>query len=355
MEVSNTSTTFSSRRIIEIAVQLLALSVIIVWCFRIIESFVTPLVWGGILAVALYPLFDRLKKILKGRGALAAVILTGSLLLILIVPAILLGIRTANEMKTFVVSYNNGQLHIPPVPSKVKDWPLIGTKVDALWNQASTNMQTLIQQYPEKTKEIVSKGLGILSGAVKGILLFTLSIIISGGFLYYATSSEKFTRSLFKRLMGNSKLDMAGLTAITIRSVVKGILGVAVIQSALAYIGFLGAGIPGSGILTLICFLLAIVQIGILPVSIGVLIYIWGSASTLKATLLTIWLIIVGVSDNILKPWLLSKGGAVPMLVIFLGSVGGFIYSGFIGLFTGAIIFSLGYKLLVAWIEGSEI
>jgi predicted PurR-regulated permease PerM len=92
------------------------------------------------------------------------------------------------------------------------------------------------------------------------------------------------------------------------------------------------------------------VQIGIFPVSIGSVIYIWASADTLTATLFTIWMIVAGILDNILKPILLGKGAPAPMAIVFMGAIGGFLYSGFIGLFTGAIILTLGYKLSIGWL-----
>ena len=145
------------------------------------------------------------------------------------------------------------------------------------------------------------------------------------------------------------------MAAVTVRNVVKGVLGVAVIQSLLAGAGMAVAGIPYSGIWVLLCLILAIVQIGILPVSIGVIIYIWTNGSTTTALVLTIWMLLVGLLDNFLKPILMGKGAPVPMLVIFLGAIGGFIFSGFIGLFTGAVVLSLGYKLFDIWIERAEL
>ena len=64
-----------------------------------------------------------------------------------------------------------------------------------------------------------------------------------------------------------------------------------------------------------------------------------------------VWFILVMLSDNFLKPIFLGRGAPVPMLVIFLGSIGGFISMGFIGLFVGAVILSLGFKLFRAWLE----
>ena len=144
---------------------------------------------------------------------------------------------------------------------------------------------------------------------------------------------------------------MSSSAQLTVRNVAKGILGVAVIQTTLAGAGFVIVGIPLSGLWILICLILAIVQIGIMPVSLGAIIYAWSAFDTLTASLFTVWMIIVGISDNILKPIMLGKGAPAPMLVVFLGAIGGFIATGFIGLFLGAIILTLGYKLMLAWLD----
>ena len=185
--------------------------------------------------------------------------------------------------------------------------------------------------------------------------MFIFSIIISGVFLCYAKESADYARKFFSRLINSSSLDVSALAAVTIRNVVRGILGVALIQSLCAAAGFFLAGIPYAGIWTLLCLILAIIQIGILPVTIGVLIYIWTTGNTTTAILLTIWMIPVGLLDNILKPLMMGKGAPVPMLIIFLGSLGGFMFSGFVGLFTGAVILSLGYRLFDVWLKGSDL
>jgi predicted PurR-regulated permease PerM len=136
--------------------------------------------------------------------------------------------------------------------------------------------------------------------------------------------------------------------------VVKGILGVAIIQGLLAGMGFMAAGVPGAGVWAFLCLFLAIIQIGIAPVVIPVIIYMFYNADTLTAGLLMVWLILVMLSDNFLKPILLGRGAPVPMLVIFLGSIGGFISMGFIGLFIGAVILSLGFILFREWLKTSS-
>ncbi|HCL83431.1 MAG TPA: hypothetical protein DIC22_05615 [Chitinophagaceae bacterium] len=344
-----------SKQIIHIALQLLALAFLIGWCFQILDPFFTPLIWGAILAVSLYPLHQRLKKIMKGNGVLAAVLMTAFLLGLFIFIGGWLGIRTGAEIKNEITALQEGTIKIPPPPESVKHWPVVGRKAYQIWTQLTNGVENVIQKYPEEVKAAGSYLVRLLATAGKGLVMFIISIIISGVFLSYSEQSADFARKFFDRIMDHAKFDVSATTAVTIRNVVKGILGVAFIQSLCAGIGFFIAGIPYAGIWTLLCLVLAIIQIGILPVSLGVLIYIWTTGNTTTAILLTIWMIPVGFLDNILKPILMGKGAPVPMLIIFLGALGGFMYSGFVGLFTGAVILSLGYRLFNAWLHDAEL
>ena len=132
---------------------------------------------------------------------------------------------------------------------------------------------------------------------------------------------------------------------------VKGVIGVALILAFLHGILFALAGIPFPGVWTLLIFVLAVLQLPAIIVSLPVIIYMFSIKDTQAAVIWTVLFLVVGLSDNVLKPILLGKGAPVPMVVIFIGVVGGFILSGFIGLFTGAIVMSIGYKLFMEWIN----
>jgi predicted PurR-regulated permease PerM len=141
---------------------------------------------------------------------------------------------------------------------------------------------------------------------------------------------------------------MAGAT---IRSVAQGVLGVAIIQAILAGIGLLAIGVPYAGIWTLLVLLLAIMQVPTILVLGPIMLYVFSVEATLPAVLFMIWGLLVGFSDNVLKPLLLGRGLDVPMLVILMGAIGGMIFSGIIGLFVGAVVLSVGYRLFTAWLR----
>jgi predicted PurR-regulated permease PerM len=132
--------------------------------------------------------------------------------------------------------------------------------------------------------------------------------------------------------------------------VTTGILGVAFIQSVLAGLGFLVVGLPGAGLWALVFLIAAMLQVGML-VLIPAVVYVFAVSTITKAVIFLIWCAIVGLSDNVLKPVLLGRGVAVPIVVVFLGAIGGFVTLGIIGLFVGAIVLSVGYKLFLAWIN----
>ena len=344
-----------TKQIIHIALQLLALAVLMGWCFQILAPFFTPIIWAAIIAVSLYPMHQKLKRRLKGKGVLAAVLITAIFFGLFIFIGGFLGIKTGTEIKTEITNYNEGKLKIPSPPESIKGWPIVGEKLHQAWTQLNDGVDGFIQKYPEELKTLGSYGLQLLATTSKALFIFLLAILISGVFLAYSEESSDFATTVFNRLINSTKFDMASIAAVTIRNVVRGILGVSLIQSLCAGVGFAIAGIPYAGIWTLVCLVLAIIQIGIFPVVLCVLIYIWTTGNTTTAILLTIWMIPVGFLDNILKPLMMGKGAPVPMLIIFLGSLGGFMYSGFVGLFTGAVILSLGYRLFDVWLKESDL
>jgi len=133
-------------------------------------------------------------------------------------------------------------------------------------------------------------------------------------------------------------------------NVVKGVLGVAIIQSILIGIGFFLAGIPYAGLWATLVLILAVIQLPPTLVTAPVIIYLISGGVDFSSIFWSVFIILAGFSDNVLKPILMGRGASVPMLVIFLGSLGGFIAFGFIGLFVGAIVLSLAYKLMIYWL-----
>ena len=255
-----------------------------------------------------------------------------------------------DNVKELRTRFLAGSLPIPPPSNSVKSWPVVGDKIHGIWSSASTDLEQTIIKYKS---EIVGVGSKIAKGLLSvggGILQLLVALIIAGVLLCIPGTSES-VRKVARKLADPRGDEFADIIKITVGNVVKGVLGVAFIQAFLVGIGLFLAQVPYPGIWTLLVFLLAVLQIPPLLVVIPVAVYLFSERSTGAAVGWTVYLLLAGFSDNILKPILLGKGAPVPMLVIFLGVIGGFMLSGFIGLFTGAIIMSIGYKLFVSWIN----
>jgi predicted PurR-regulated permease PerM len=334
---------------LEAAVRIGILLLLVAWCFSIVQPFVIPIVWGAIIAVSEYPGYLTLRAWLGGRGTTAATLMAVLGLLVLLVPAVMLGGTVLDGAQGLAKGLQEGSL-VPPPPESVKGWPLVGESFSAFWAEASQNLAETADKIAPQLKAAGRWLLSTAAGAGFGVLQFIIAIIVAGVLLAHSESAGKFARAVAVRLAGEKGEEFADLTEAIVRSVTKGILGVALIQAILAGIGFMVMGIPGAGLLALLCLLLSTVQIGIVPITLPIVIYVFSTADTVPAVLFLIWSILVGSLDNVLKPILLGRGVDVPTAVIFVGAIGGFITSGIIGLFVGAVVLVLGYKLLLAWV-----
>jgi predicted PurR-regulated permease PerM len=343
-------------KLVDTLIRLGVLFLLIGWCYDILQPFVLIIVWAIVIAVALSPVYETMVKFFKGKKILATVFLALMLISILVVPSILMTTSLYEEINNFTASYQaNGHL-IPAPLESTKDWPKFTKPLLDIWKTASVDVSKVIIKYSDQLKVVGEWLLLTLAGIGKGILQFMVSIIIAMGLLLYSDPLTTVSKNVFTKLIGKNGEHYALITVATIRNVVKGFLGVALIQSLMVGLGFFMAGVPFAGIFTIICLILAIIQIGIGPIAIPVVIYMLSATDTTTATLLAIWMGITMISDNILKPIFLGRGNPpAPMLVIFLGAIGGFIYNGFIGLFLGAVILTLGYKFFLTWINIKEI
>jgi predicted PurR-regulated permease PerM len=323
-------------------------------CLLILLPFIPMLTWGIIIAVATYPSFRKLQKVLGGRETLAAVICTLVLLAVLIVPAILLGQGLVHGIQAVTAHLKEGGAIVPPPPPTIESWPVIGAPLKSVWSLASRDLTEAVRSFAPQIKRVLPGLLSASAGIGLTVIQLLLSILVAGVLLANAQAAHEVTCSLASRLFGEKGPEFQQLVGATIRSVTFGILGVALIQSAFAAVGFLVVGMPAVGLWTVIFVFAAVVQVGVL-VLIPAVIYAFAIATVTKAVIFLVWCIIVGLMDNVLKPLLLGRGVTVPVAVVFLGAMGGFLAMGVIGLFVGAIVLSVGYKLSLVWLRGTAV
>jgi predicted PurR-regulated permease PerM len=339
-------------RAVEISIHIGLVILLVAVCFLVLSPFIAMVAWGLTIAIAGYPAYRRLQKLLGGRGGWAAVLFTVLLLSVLIVPIVLLSQTLIEGSQALAARLQNGTLTIPPPPEKIASWPIIGKPLTDIWSLASTNFSAAFGRLAPQLKEAAA---GLLSAAAAvgfGVLQFFVSIVVAGLLLANSSQGARVSRKLAIRLFSNRAEEFETLAGATVRSVTTGILGVALIQSLFASLGFLVVRLPGAGLWALMFLIAAVLQVGVLAL-IPAVIYVFATASTAKAVAFLMWCIVVALMDNVLKPLLLGRGLPVPILVVFLGAMGGFVAMGIIGLFVGPILLSVGYKLFLAWLDES--
>ncbi|MFV2060418.1 MAG: AI-2E family transporter [Gammaproteobacteria bacterium] len=337
---------------IETTIRLGLIFLLLSWCLDIIRPFILPVIWGIIIAVAIYPLFIKLRAMMGGRNKLAATVYTLVMVGLLVTPTVMISGSLIDSSQNITENIQQGTLVIPPPNKSVNEWPLIGEKIFTIWSQAATNLESTLKTYSAEVKKIGKVIISAAAGAGGTVLQFVLSIIISGIFLAMASGGHSAALKISQRLAGETNgKKFNDLTIATIRSVAQGVLGVAVIQAVLAAIGLYFMDVPAWGLLTILILVLAIAQLPPILILGPIIAYVFSYADTTPAILFTIWSIIVSASDGFLKPLFLGRGMATPMLVILLGAIGGMMLSGIIGLFIGAVVLALGYELFIAWLD----
>lgn len=340
----------SNNSVYDITIRLFILFLIVGWCLMIMLPFVSIILWSIILALAMYPLHSSLSVKMGGKPKLASFIIIFAILAIIIVPTGFLIGSLIDEVKALKVIYDSGTLTIPPPTEKVKEWPIIGERLYDLWYNLSANLEQMLIKYQDQLLGVGKNiGMGILSAA-GGVVQIVAALIIAGILLFVGGTGDAISK-FFRKLAGDKGDEFADITLKTVASVVKGIMGVALILAMLNGVIFMLAGVPYAGIWTLLAFVLAVLQIPLIFVTGPIIIYLFAERELTTAIIWSALIFVAGLSDNVLKPILLGKGAPVPMLVIFIGVIGGFIFSGFIGLFTGAIVMSIGYKLFIGWLD----
>jgi len=335
-------------------IQIGALLLLLVFCYGIIAPFISILIWAVVIAVGLYPTHVSLAAKLGGEKRSASILVIAGLALVLI-PVWMGAESTIHAVQTASTNLEAGTVEINPPNESVADWPLIGDSVYTFWNSAATNIESTMNTYAPQLKSVAQSAASFVGGLVLGALQFVLSIIIAGALIMNAKSGHQAARNIAGSLMGDSEGDkMTHLSTLTIRSVVNGILGIAIIQSIAAAIGLVVMGVPAAGLWALAVLIVAIVQLPPWLVLAPIAVWVFSVAEPVPATIFAVYMLIVSLADMVLKPMLLGRGVETPMLVILVGAIGGAMTMGIIGLFLGAVVLAVSYELLVAWMSPDE-
>lgn len=323
------------------------------FCFTVISPFMNMLLWALILAVTLYPLHQRFASHMGNKQGWAATVLVLLGVLLIVLPTITMVASLGDSVSALINKISSDHLVIPPPSNRVMVIPVVGEKIYIVWMKASTDLPGLVKSYGPQIGEIMRHVLTILASMSGGIIGFVFSFIVAGIMMAYGAAGAISATHIFTRITDERKGPaLARLCTGTIRAVAMGVIGVAFIQALLAGIVMAIAGIPAVGVFFVLALILGIAQIPVILVTAPAIAIMWmtGDHGTAMNVVFTILLIVAGMADNVLKPILLGRGVDVPMPVVLLGALGGMATNGILGMFIGATMLSIGYRIFMAWV-----
>ncbi|MBQ4670682.1 AI-2E family transporter YdiK [Aeromonas dhakensis] len=339
----------------KITLGVLFISLLIVSCFMVLRPFLPALVWATMITIATWPLMLMVQRLLWGKRALAALFMTLVLLLMFVIP-LFMALANVAEKAPMLIELGTTISHSPPPELLwLQQVPLVGGKLYDFWQQIlASGGQVLFAKlapYFGQTARWLASQAGNLG------LLFVHFLLTVGicGLLYHsgevvATGIRRFAH----RLAGERGDNATVLASQAIRAVAMGVVVTALVQSSVAGIGLLIAGIPYTMILVVVMFLLIVAQIGPFPVLLACVGYLYWSGDTTWGTFLLVWSLLAGTMDNFLRPFLIKRGADLPLILILVGVIGGLLAMGIIGLFIGPVVLAVGYTLLDAWIKEGD-
>jgi len=336
---------------VELSLRLGALALLLYISIILVRPFATVIIWSTVLAVALYPLYERVSRVVRGRKRLAAVIVTLISLVVVLGPAAWLVLDLIESIRRISEQLDLANLSIPPPPVSIKTWPIVGARIYDALLLASNNFEAAVTQFAPLLKPLAGNLLLLAANAGLATAMFFASLVIAGFFFVPGPALVDHLRRIFHRLEPRHGEEFVTLAGATIRSVSRGVVGVSAVQALLIGVGLTVAGVPGTSLITSAALILGIVQIGAGIVLLPVLVWSWLALEPTTAFLLTGYMIPVGLLDNILRPLVIGRGLKTPMLIILIGVIGGTLAYGVTGVFLGPIILAVIWDLLSVWLS----
>lgn len=332
------------------------LTLLVIGSVLVLRPFIASLIFSAILAYASWPVYEWLLARLRGKPGVAAFAMTVLLLLVLVTPFAIMGVSlTDNAAELLRRMRDTLSEPLPPPPAWLAGIPLAGNYLNEKWLLLMHEEEgALLLQLREYILQLPLREWGIKAGAAlgQGVVLITFSVFICFFFYRDGPAITGRVQAVMERLTGYRARALIEVTAGTVSRVVNGILGTALAQSVLALIGFWIAGVPGAMLLGLLTFFLSIIPMGPPLVWAPAAVWLYTQGETGWAIFLALWgLVLISSIDNVVKPYLISRGGSLPMLLVFLGVVGGLMTFGFIGVFLGPVILAVSYTLLSEWLR----
>jgi predicted PurR-regulated permease PerM len=321
--------------------------------FFVLHPFLMATVWATVVTVAGWPLLLRLEAALGGRRGLAVTLITVMLLLVVFVPvtlALVTIVNNADEITEDVRAFET--ITVPGPPALLQSVPFVGKRLTKQWEHFATlspdERTAAVTPYVQKALQWFAATAGSLGGMM---ITFLLTTVISAILFARGEVTREGILRFATRLGGRQGSDVAILAAHTIRGVVLGVVGTALIQTAIGGIGLLVTGVPAAGLLAAVMLFCCLAQLGPWLVMGPAVFWLYWSGSAGLGTTLLIFTLVAGTLDNFVRPFLIKRGAPIPILLIFSGVIGGLLAFGIVGLFIGPVVLTVTYTLLASWVS----
>ncbi len=328
-----------------------AICLIFFGCLVILAPFIPALLLGAIFCLATWPAFIWLQRRLGNRPTVAAVLMTCLLALCFLVPVVFLGSSLAESFGGFVsavlVTLQHSDGH---APEWVRSLPFAGNYLERLWLEHIADSAHLEQTLKEFARPVSQNLIALGASIGHGLVDLALGVIFAFFFFRHGIEATARLKILFHKIAGDKGLHFLKISERTVIGVVYGILGTALVLGALATLGFFIAGIPGAPFLGLLTFLLAIIPGGPPFVLVPATLWLFYDGQVAMGVFLACWSAgIIIILDFMVRPYLISLGSRMPLLLVLLGIMGGVIAFGFIGLFIGPALLAIAASLVSEW------
>ena len=319
----------------------------------ILRPFLGAFIWAVMIVVATWPLLQWLQARTGGRRWLATLLMTVILLLVMVVPlstAVGTLVSHANDIADWARHIR--ELQLPPPPAWLQSLPLVGERAAQFWQELATGGMQAVVVLITPYAGLVTKWLVARAGGLGALFLQFLLTIVASAVLYArGEAAADWALRFGARLGGTAGERVIRLSGQAIRGVAMGVVLTAIVQTLVGAAGLFIADIPFAAVLTLVMFLAAVAQIGAGPVLAVPVIWLYWTGSLGWGTFLLVVTLVVSTLDNVLRPILIRRGADLPLLLIFVGVIGGLVAFGLIGIFVGPVVLAVAHTLMNAWMD----
>jgi len=331
-------------------------TIILIGALIIMAPFFPAILLATILTLATWPAFAWLSRKLHNRTALAAFLMTCLLASCFIFPLVIIGTGIAeNFTKVYSAVQSTLQNKTEDTAKMLATVPYAGHYLEKYWTWIASDkerLSTALQEYAAPTSQKLIKLGGVVG---RGLLDITLGVLISYFFFRYGTRVAVRLGNLIEKFGGERGQHILDVSKNTLIGVVYGIIGTGVAQGALAAFGFWLAAVPGATFLGLMTFFLSFIPMGPPLLWIPAALWLYTEGNTTWGIFMVIWgVLVISSVDNFLKPYFISRGSNLPLLLVLLGILGGVMAFGFIGVFIGPTILAVAYSLMIEWSSTRE-